>query len=637
MASSMVPTFVASLRAVGTACTMAFAGFYLHRRGFVTVSGKKMMALLSQQVTIPAYLFAKIIYCPSGGGGGRSSSIQSVQPSMPEIDDGMPEIVCPSVANRISDLWMLLLWPFFVVFCGLCTGYFAAKISRTPPMQTRSCLAACAFANSTGLPITLLSVIHKQFRETTALGRIDPTAFLSVYLLLYPILQWGMGGWLLAPEIKADDDDMHIIDKITDKEAGINGNAESNQSNAHQNTHNDHANHPLRISHLLNHEPLQSPTIVAGQEEFGGVRSRRLVLTKKGNSENGGLYTTGFVDSTNSAFAMLVRELSFTSIDNHRSSEELIQLQNPSAPKQNGSANGDSRTYLFPQPDSELDGDDGPLTMDAAGEATTAVESFIADITPPTIDERVPLTNGRASPPTYGVNNFPRVPSRQQIQTMQEADILPLTGTLLRIASKVFQPPVIGALLGLFIASFPNLRGLLENIWGAEIRTAPFKWMFDGIYSVGQAAVPINMTILGINLSSTFQKKKLKKSDGKNDEHDDEKSKMLSNETVLAVIIGKMVVMPVIGIASTWFLQRYYIDFPDEIDSTCYLVMMIVFITPTANNVMVMVELSGSSSKEGMARLIGWQYIVSPVVLSLVLSVVVSLASTRFDESDVEL
>jgi len=61
--------------------------------------------------------------------------------------------------------------------------------------------------------------------------------------------------------------------------------------------------------------------------------------------------------------------------------------------------------------------------------------------------------------------------------------------------------------------------------------------------------------------------------------------------------------------------------------------MMIVFITPTANNVMVMVELSGSSSKEGMARLIGWQYITAPVLLSFVLSAVVSLASGHFDNS----
>jgi len=93
---------------------------------------------------------------------------------------------------------------------------------------------------------------------------------------------------------------------------------------------------------------------------------------------------------------------------------------------------------------------------------------------------------------------------------------------------------------------------------------------------------------------------------------------------MIATVFGKMIVMPIIGMMSTWILQRYYIDFPDgdyeifcfavyndmsasshvicitffsEIDATCYLVMMIVFITPTANNVMVMVELSGSSSK----------------------------------------
>jgi predicted permease len=85
---------------------------------------------------------------------------------------------------------------------------------------------------------------------------------------------------------------------------------------------------------------------------------------------------------------------------------------------------------------------------------------------------------------------------------------------------------------------------------------------------------------------------------------------------MFALIVGKMIVMPLIGIITCWFLEQYLVDFPDEIDGTCYLVMMIVFITPTANNVMVMVELSGSSSKEGMARLIGYQYLVSPVVLS---------------------
>ena len=68
---------------------------------------------------------------------------------------------------------------------------------------------------------------------------------------------------------------------------------------------------------------------------------------------------------------------------------------------------------------------------------------------------------------------------------MQGADILPLTETLLRIASKVFQPPVIASLLGLFIASVPELRGLFENIWGNKGSEAPFKFAFDGIYAVG--------------------------------------------------------------------------------------------------------------------------------------------------------
>jgi hypothetical protein len=55
---------------------------------------------------------------------------------------------------------------------------------------------------------------------------------------------------------------------------------------------------------------------------------------------------------------------------------------------------------------------------------------------------------------------------------------------------------------------------------------------------------------------------------------------------------------------------------------------MIVFITPTANkNVMVMVELSGSNAKEGIARVIALQYAVAPVILSLAMTVTIGVAS----------
>ena len=51
---------------------------------------------------------------------------------------------------------------------------------------------------------------------------------------------------------------------------------------------------------------------------------------------------------------------------------------------------------------------------------------------------------------------------------------------------------------------------------------------------------------------------------------------------------------------------------------------MLVFITPTANNLMVLVELSaGSRVKQDMAQLIAWQYAFAPVLLSLSVAAVV--------------
>lgn len=581
---------------------MAFVGAYMHRRGFVTPSGKKMMALLSQQVTIPAFLFAKIIHCPDNGGG---------------VNPDESSTVCPSVADRISDLKLLLVWPAYVVFCGLLTGYLAARLSNTPKIMTRSCLAACAFGNSTGLVITLLTVVHHQFRNSGAeLGRIDPTTFLSVYLLLYPVLQWGVGGWLLAPEEKKDDDDdIDVTQKFCNVGKMENGNAEGSNdiegliSEMHILSPAQYATEALRtpnrnhhkrsqsvtIGHILNSEPERkySPALAAGEEEFGGLISplKRIVVTRDKREQFG-------KNASSEALKMMVKELSFTSFDHFQqhdsfSCDEGVLSDSNSPPHMGNGA------------------DDGPLTMEAEI-SSTSLSSLRRDSLP--IEEDTPLL-------------MPSV-STEEIKAVQQSDIMPLTTTLLRISQKVFQPPVIGSIAGLFIASFPWIRGLLVNIWGVNGKVAPLQWMFDGITSVGNAAVPINMTILGINLSSTFKKKS-------KEENEKDKAKLLPNRTMLAVVFGKMVVMPILGILSTWFLQRYYVDFPDAIDATCYLVMMIVFITPTANNVMVMVELSGSSSKEGMARVIGYQYVVAPVILSVVLAVVVSLASCHFEKSPV--
>ena len=513
--------------------------------------------------------------------------------------------MCSSVADRLVELWVILLWPFWVVLCGLCTGYLAAKASGTAPSQTRTCLAACAFSNSTGLVITLLEVIRKEFSKRSMEG-IDPTALLSVYLLLYPVLQWGMGGWLLAPEEKEgkgkEENGVFKAGQAAEKWAG----EASPLVPRHRRT--------WTLPNILNNEPLKrTPSFIAGQEEFGGVGSgsRRLIFSDKENKGQRWYTTTEKFDSSNDVLHMMVRELSFASLASHRESLEDISSQIQTA------------TSEIDRTNTEWKSDDEPLTMDA-GAATAALDSLVADLSTPTIHENSPLANGRASSPPLalsdGLANYKTLlPSDQQIESIQKMDVMPLSETLLRIFSKVLQPPVIGSLLGFFIATFPTLRGLFENIHGENGKTAPLKCVFDGVHKVGLAAVPINMTILGINLSSTFQKKTPKDSDKKN--------MLLPNRTMVAVVMGKMMMMPICGMFSVWFLQQNFIIFPEAIDSTCYLVMMIVFITPTANNVMVMVELSGNGSKEGIARLIGWQYVVCPVIMSIVLTIVVSLAT----------
>jgi len=235
-------TFCAALRSVGTVATMAAAGFYLHRRNFITAGEKKALARISQQLTIPCLFFTKIINCPQNFSG----------------DDK-----CPSFTDNLADVWWLLFWPLFVVGCGLLVGEIAARISSTPKRQRPSVLAACAFANSTGLPITLLTVIHSNFPLTSEIGRIDPNLFLSVYLILYPVLQWGVGGWLLSlGESECRDSELNAL---SSKES----NGESTQSEAASNMIKE-----LSISDLLD-QAHRRPSIEPENEDISELLPRK--------------------------------------------------------------------------------------------------------------------------------------------------------------------------------------------------------------------------------------------------------------------------------------------------------------------------------------------------------------------------
>ena len=193
----------------------------------------------------------------------------------------------------------------------------------------------------------------------------------------------------------------------------------------------------------------------------------------------------------------------------------------------------------------------------------------------------------------------PTVPEQSRIET----SLWERTRSFL---SKVIHPPVIGSLLGLFVLAIRPLRLLLAP------SDAPLAFWFRGIATLGQATVPVSMTLLGMNLSRAARL-----------------NERLDGRTLVAVLVGKLLVLPLLGFASVWVLLQVW-EFPptsSDARTPTLLVLLIEFIPPTANNVMIMVEVFGSHHKEQMALLIGWQYVVSPLILSLTFSAVVHLAT----------
>lgn len=121
-------------------------------------------------VTIPALLFTQ--------------SAQSVKPAL------------------LASAWPLLLLPFAWVPLGLALGAAVVRLTRPPLRQRGAVVAACAFGNSTGLPVVLLSLVGDALVTPAARAQfgaaLEPLSYLSLYLVFYPVLQWSVGGALLG-------------------------------------------------------------------------------------------------------------------------------------------------------------------------------------------------------------------------------------------------------------------------------------------------------------------------------------------------------------------------------------------------------------------------------------------------------
>jgi hypothetical protein len=196
------------------------------------------------------------------------------------------------------------------------------------------------------------------------------------------------------------------------------------------------------------------------------------------------------------------------------------------------------------------------------------------------------------------------------------------------VVLQFLQPPIIWALLGILTAVIPQVHGLFVNLTPNEPVTVPLGWLFNGLVSIAACYVPIMMLILGINLTLSVEqlkplqscKRKFEKSEDdklSSEEASDEDTPMEPNEedakqmtvrTMIAVIFGKMVLLPAVGIMSVYGLS-YIIVIPEDLKSSMLMVMILMFVSPTSNQLVVLVEISsGKQVKQALATLIACQY-----------------------------
>ena len=161
--------FLVALRAVVTIAALAAVGAGLRAQGALSPAVSKFLAYFSMNVAIPALLFTQ----------GATALNRSL----------------------LRFAWPLVLLPAVYVSLGLLLGSCAVRALGPLDEDTRRfVLAACAFGNSTGLPLVLLTLIRDALLQPAVRQQygdaVDPLSYLSLYLLTYPLLQWTVGALL---------------------------------------------------------------------------------------------------------------------------------------------------------------------------------------------------------------------------------------------------------------------------------------------------------------------------------------------------------------------------------------------------------------------------------------------------------
>eukprot|EP00438_Fugacium_kawagutii_P013321 Skav206501 [mRNA] locus=scaffold1128:237491:238921:+ [translate_table: standard] len=171
------------------------------------------------------------------------------------------------------------------------------------------------------------------------------------------------------------------------------------------------------------------------------------------------------------------------------------------------------------------------------------------------------------------------------------------------VLKKIFfmfvSPPVAATILGIFVAFIRPLQNQFINLNDPGlVKYHVLDWFYISIRKMGESAVPINLIMLGSNLSKGAD------------------FSALPISTAVILTLTKMWIQPAMIALCVYVFARI----PTGPTFTGqWLVAIVVSLTPTANNIMVQVEVGGQD-KAAMSTLIFIQYLLSPVLLTVSLT-----------------
>jgi predicted permease len=465
--------------------------------------------------------------------------------------------------------WVIALLPFIYVPLGLLVGRITVWAARPADDFRSGAIAAIAFGNSTGLPIVLLSVIEKQI--PTPQGSATPISFLSLYLICYPCLQWSLGYWLLkprqGPSVTTSKDS--LVAKFL-APAVTNASSVEKAIAWWQATYTYHS--PDEMLAFADANCVFSCPSFPGVDKIGEY-AKIMVKSLGAFPDMRGVLEEVRSVSDAAGFETVTLKYSF-----------------------HGTFSGASLEGLHPNGNS--------FSVDGAFAILFDTDGRICNVKK-TYDRSELFAQLQNNPAPFAdiILNMPLTDNSGGIEPSKGLNRDPGRKWVAALLRQLFPPPVLGAILGVVFGLVPSLQASLVP------ESTTFGWAYSALWKIGQAAIPINMLILGSTLS-------------RGPSWD-----AVTKQVAVAMAFAKLVVMPALGLCAVILLRRVTAFADMSVPDAAWLSALVVLATPTANNLNVMCELAGQNS-HAMATAIFMQYAAAPFAMIATVMVILLYVET---------